>query len=69
MTKENFKRYVKECGGIEELIYSREGLMEVVCAIDEVVELEATIDSIEISEEEITRKVVNMITQMGTLFE
>lgn len=69
MDKEKFKEYIEKCGGIETFVKCREDFMNLVCAIDEVIELDAKIDSIEVSGEEIFRKVANMTALMGCLID
>lgn len=65
MKKEMFKKYIEECGGVEILAQCREELMELVCAIDDVIELEAKVDLVEVSEEEIFKKVTKMVILMS----
>ena len=67
MNKEMFKKYIEECGGIEDFIKCREELMELVCAIDDVVEIDARIDFVEVPAEEINGKVVKMLSLMSEL--
>lgn len=69
MTKEKFKEYVEKCGGVESFIQSREELMKLVCAIDDVIELEAKVDMVEVSEEEMFKKVTKMVILMSELFD
>lgn len=69
MTKEKFKEYVEKCGGVESFVESRELLMELVCAMDEFIELEAKVDMVEVSEEEITKKATKMVLLMSEVFE
>lgn len=68
ITKEKFKEFIEKTGGINKLIEVREELMEIVCAIDDVVELDAKIDSIEVSEEEMFRKLMVMFKGLAEKF-
>lgn len=65
MKKEMLKKYIEKCGGVEKFTQCRERLMELVCAIDDVIELEAKVDLVEVSEEEIFKKVTKMVLLMG----
>lgn len=67
MIKEKFKEYIELCGGIDKFIECREELMEIVYAIDDVVELEAKIDSVEVSGEEIFKKLTTMVVGMSKM--
>lgn len=64
MIKENFKKMIRETGGIENLVELREGIMELVCAIDDVIEMDAKLDTVEVSDEEIFRKSLRMMLEM-----
>lgn len=63
-TKEKFREFIEKTGGINKLIELREELMEIVCAIDDVVELDAKIDSVEVSREEMFIKLMKMLKGM-----
>lgn len=67
MTKEMFKEYIEKCGGIDKFIECREELMELVCAIDDVVELDAKMDSVEVSGEEMFEKLTTMVVGMSKM--
>lgn len=69
MIKENFKKMIRETGGIENLVELREGIMELVCAIDDVIELDAKLDIVEVSDEEIFRKSLRMILEMEKILD
>lgn len=64
MIKEAFKKTIRETGGIENLVELREQIMELVCAIDDVIEIDAKLDVVEISEEELFRKSLRMTLLM-----
>ena len=64
MIKENFKKMIREIGGIENLVEVREGIMELVCAIDDVIEMDAKLDTVEVSDEEVFMKSLKMILEM-----
>lgn len=64
MIKEAFKKTIRENDGIEKLVALREEIMELVCAIDDVVEIDAKLDVAEVSEEELFRKSLRMILLM-----
>ena len=64
MIKENFKKMIRETGGIENLVELREGIMELVCAIDDVIEMDAKLDTIEVSDKEVLEKSLRMLLQM-----
>lgn len=68
MKKEMLKKYIEKCGGVEKFIQCREKFMEIVCAIDDIIELEAKIDLVEVSEEEIFKKLTKMISFMNETF-
>ena len=64
MIKENFKKMIRETGGIENLVELREGIMELVCAIDDVIEMDAKLDTVKVSDEEVFRKSLRMMLEM-----
>lgn len=64
MIKENFKKMIREAGGIENLVELREGIMELVCAIDDVIEMDAKLDTVKVSDEEVFRKSLRMMLEM-----
>lgn len=61
MFEVRFENFLKKCGGTDTLIQLREGLMDVVCCIDDVVELEAKMKTTNVSNKEIKEKVFKMI--------
>lgn len=67
MVKELFKNMIRETGGIENLVELREEIMELVCAIDDVIEMDAKLDVVEVSDEEVIRKTLKMIFLMDEI--
>lgn len=70
MTVELFKTMLEAIGGIQHLVEAREEMSAFVCAMDDVIELEAKISlGVEVKEEEINEKLGLMITMMKELLE
>lgn len=67
MVKENFKKMIRETGGIESLVELREEIMEFVCAIDDVIEMDAKLDTVKVSDEEVFTKTLKMVLLMDKI--
>lgn len=68
MTVELFKKAIEAMGGVQNLVDAREEIAAFVCAIDDVVELEARVSlGVEISEKELGEKFGLMVKMMHQL--